>query len=85
MRTGERRVFIMTSVANPHGFTWHHEKGNQFLVVDGTQVHVGWKMPEADLRAALAEENIVGHLIEAAVAYVRDYRIDFGLSQQAIA
>ena len=75
----------MTSVANPHGFTWHHEKGNQFLVVDGTQVHVEWKMPEADLRAVLAEKNIVGHLVEAAIAYVRDHRVDFSVTQQAIA
>lgn len=74
----------MSSAAkNPHNFAWSHDGGNQFLVVGEAKVHIEWQMQEVALRAALAALDLVEDMIEAAVAFVRDYRIDIDTRLQA--
>ncbi len=71
----------MTSDAkNPNGFGWFHEWGDQFLVIPTGTFHlairIAWKMLEADLRAALTGLNIVEDIVDDAIRFVKEYRID---------
>jgi hypothetical protein len=68
---------------NPHGFAWDHDKEHQFLVIGKRKIHVAWQMSEAALRTALASLDLVEDILEAAIVFVKEYRIDIDVPPPA--